>query len=60
MSKVNQEKRGLEKESEKRSILQTSLSVRHLREGGIEEWNTCVRRERPECQTRVKSHTARM
>jgi len=58
MSKIDQEKRGVEKECEERCVLLPLTSVSHLNESATGDYHTCVRRERSECQTRVKSHAA--
>ena len=61
MPKVDQEKRGLKKERKERRILfpKYRQSKHDLSQEKNSEWcGTCVRRERSECQTRVKSHAA--
>lgn len=64
MPKVDQEKRGLKKERKERRVLCpkiSSVEPRSLaRKEVAKERGTCVRRERSECQTRVKSHAAGM
>ena len=61
MPKIDQEKRGLKKEPKERRILCPKYhQPKHaLSQETNSEWcGTCVRRERSECQTRVKSHAA--
>jgi hypothetical protein len=60
MPKVDQEKRRLKKERKERRVLYPKYcQSNHARsQGSSEGRGTCVRRERSECQTRVKSHAA--
>ena len=61
MPKVDQEKRGLKKERKERRVLcpkhRQPYTLPH-KKGVVKDGVTCVRRERSECQTRVKSHAA--